>query len=94
MENKKQPSGTGQGGVRRVPAEHQGGGVYGQVRGEELQQQALHRHQRQRVQPQPPARRQQGQSQASQPGSQTPQQPQRRHRGLKPDICLFVFVFF
>ncbi|CAG09631.1 unnamed protein product, partial [Tetraodon nigroviridis] len=65
-------------GVRGVSAQHQGGGVHGQVRGEELQLQTLQREERQRPPPQPGAQRQ-GQGQAGQPGGQTPQPPQRGH---------------
>ena len=66
-------------GLRGVPAQHQGGGVHGQVRGEELQLQTLHGEERQHPQPQPGRQQQQGQGQTGQPGGQAPQQPQRRH---------------
>lgn len=69
-------------GLRGVSAQHQGGGVHGQVRGEELRHKALHREERQH-QPQPGDKRQ---SEAGQPGGQNPQQPRRRHRGLKHSL--------
>ncbi|CAK6984349.1 unnamed protein product%2C partial, partial [Scomber scombrus] len=44
--------------VRGVSAQHQGGGVHGQVYGEELQQQTLHGEEHQHPQPQPGRQRQ------------------------------------
>lgn len=64
--------------LRGVSAQHQGGGVHGQMCGEELQHQTLHGEEHQHPQPQPGGQRQ-GQGQTGQPGGQTPQQPQRRH---------------